>query len=240
MKETKTIKSSDILDKKILFEIENGSNITDFIVKYINEKTYKSFRTFSKRLKNTIKQLFEDGIIDDKDLKKIEDAIKTKTKYRKPEIIFGLNDYLKDFKELFEYSKNNKNNIGNWFFLMLPFLTSKGLKEIKSIKYSEIKIHRLTDSIIVSYEPIDSEELPVSLKISNYYKEWLSLFELYKKDYNEDELIFTIVPQTHHHLNVLLDSSLRKYVSDVTSPYKYFTIVKNALKYNKDSFITII
>lgn len=240
MKETKTIKSSDILDKKILFEIENGSNITDFIVKYINEKTYKSFRTFSKRLKNTIKQLFEDGIIDDKDLKKIEDAIKTKTKYRKPEIIFGLNDYLKDFKELFEYSKNNKNNIGNWFFLMLPFLTSKGLKEIKSIKYSEIKIHRLTDSIIVSYEPIDSEELPVSLKISNYYKEWLSLFELYKKDHNEDELIFTIVPQTHHHLNVLLDSSLRKYVSDVTSPYKYFTIVKNALKYNKDSFVTII
>lgn len=240
MKETKTIKSSDILDKKILFEIENGSNITDFIVKYINEKTYKSFRTFSKRLKNTIKQLFEDGIIDDKDLKKIEDAIKTKTKYRKPEIIFGLNDYLKDFKELFEYSKNNKNNIGNWFFLMLPFLTSKGLKEIKSIKYSEIKVHRLTDSIIVSYEPIDSEELPVSLKISNYYKEWLSLFELYKKDYNEDELIFTIVPQTHHHLNVLLDSSLRKYVSDVISPYKYFTIVKNALKYNKDSFVTII
>ena len=48
MKETKTINSSDIMDKKIFQELEKGNNVADFIVSYIKEKTYKSFRTFSK------------------------------------------------------------------------------------------------------------------------------------------------------------------------------------------------
>jgi hypothetical protein len=58
VKETKTINSSDIMDKKILQELEKGNNVADFIVSYINEKTYKSFRTFSKRLKDTVNKLY--------------------------------------------------------------------------------------------------------------------------------------------------------------------------------------
>ena len=64
--------------------------------------------------------------------------------------------------------------------------------------------------------------------------------DLLKEGRTDDEKIFDIIPPTHHHFNILLDNSLRKYVSDTTSPYKYFTIVKNYIKYSKDSFVTLL
>lgn len=240
MKQTKTIKSSEILDKKISHEIENGGNITEFIISYVNEKTYKSFRTFSKKLKEIVKILHEDGIIDEKDLKKIEDCISIKTKFRQPEIIFNLPLFLKDYSEMFEFSKRNKTNLTNWFFLVIPFLMSKGLKEIKEIKYNEIKFHKLPNCLVVEYMPNDGDKEPMCVKIKDYYKEYEDMFNILKEGKNEDDLIFDSIPTTHHHFNVLLDSTLKKYVNDTTSPYKYFTIVKNYIKYSKDSFVTIM
>lgn len=244
---SKTIKSSEILDKKIFHEIENGGNITEFIISYVNDKTYKSFRTFSKKLKEIVKLLFEDGIIDEKDLKKIEECISIKTKFRKPEIIFNLPSFLKEYTEMFEFSKKNKNNLTNWFFLLIPFLIAKGLKEIKNIKYKEIKFHKLPNCLILEYYPsaednLDSDlkEEPMCIKITSYYKEYEDMYNLLKEGRTDDEKIFDIIPPTHHHFNILLDNSLRKYVSDTTSPYKYFTIVKNYIKYSKDSFVTLL
>ncbi len=248
MKENKTVKSSDILDRKIVHEIANGGDITNFIIKYVNEKTYKSFRTFSKRLKEIITKLHDDGIIDEKDLKKIEECMAHKTKFRKPEIIFDLPAFLKEYSEMFEFSKKNKANLTNWFFLAIPFLMQKGLKEIKEIKYNEIKFHNLPNCLIVEYTPPtyandvpdEEKQQAMCLKINQYYKEWEELYNILKEGRAEDENIFEIIPDRHHHFNVLLDNALRKYINDTTSPYKYFTIVKNYIKYSKDSFVTVL
>ena len=187
-KTSKTIKSSEILDKKIFHEIESGGNITEFIISYVNDKTYKSFRTFSKKLKEIVKLLFEDGIIDEKDLKKIEECISIKTKFRKPEIIFNLPSFLEEYTEMFEFSKKNKNNLTNWFFLLIPFLIAKGLKEIKNIKYKEIKFHKLPNCLILEYSPSgednldnDLKEEPMCIKINSYYKEYEDMYNLLKE-----------------------------------------------------------
>ena len=239
MQETKTINSSDIMNKKILQELEKGTDIAEFIVSYINEKTYKSFRTFSKRLKETIKQLYNDKIINDDDLKKIEEAIFIKTKFREPEIIFKLAPFIKDMKEYFEFTKHNKKNLVNWFFLSTPFLLNYGLKEIKEMKYKEIKLHNFPNCLVIEYTSSDSN-MPTCMKMNVLYKEWEELYNYFKEDKNEDDFIFDYFPSTHHHLNVLLDSSLRKYVKDITSPFRYYTIVKNAIKYSKDSFVAVL
>lgn len=239
MKETKTINSSDIMDKKIFQELEKGNNVADFIVSYINEKTYKSFRTFSKRLKDTVNKLYEDKIIDEDDLKKIENSIFIKTKFREPEIIFKLNLFIKDIKEHFEFTKNNKTNLVNWFFLSTPFLLNYGLKEIKNIKYKEIKLHNFPTCLVIEYTP-EETNMPTCIKVNLLYKEWEELFNILREGKKDDDIVFDYFPATHHHLNVLLDSSLRKYVLDITSPFKYYTIVKNAIKYSKDSFATVL
>ncbi len=42
---------AEVFENKLLKIIKNQNNIYDFIVEYVNEKSYGTFRTFSKRLK---------------------------------------------------------------------------------------------------------------------------------------------------------------------------------------------
>lgn len=87
---------AEIFENKLLEIINNGNNIYDFIVEYINDKSYGTFRIFSKKLKELNLKLFNENDITEEEYKKINNVIKNKTKIRNPEIIFEMNGFYKN------------------------------------------------------------------------------------------------------------------------------------------------
>lgn len=236
MKKT-TVVSADILDKKIFTELGNGTNITEFICQYIDEKTYKSFRTFSKRLKGIVQKLYDDLIINEEDLKKINKSISKKVNEKEPELVLSLDDFLKDYILTFEITKTRTTYILNNLFLALPFLYCKNLKEILTIKYEEIEIHKYNNCIIIKYSPNLDEEQAINIKISNYYLEYIELYDFFKNN-RESEYIFVNFPKTHIQLNSILAKYLSKYMKDPGQIYRFYSAIKNSLKYSNSSFLS--
>ena len=69
---------AEVFENKLLKIIKNQNNIYDFIVEYVNEKSYGTFRTFSKRLKELNQKLFNENSISEEEYKKINNAIRNK------------------------------------------------------------------------------------------------------------------------------------------------------------------
>ena len=63
-------------ENNLLKLINNQNNIYDLISEYMNEKSYGTFRIFSKRLKELNKRLFNEKSISEEEYKKINNAIK--------------------------------------------------------------------------------------------------------------------------------------------------------------------
>ena len=84
-------------ENNLLKLINNQNNIYDLISEYMNEKSYGTFRIFSKRLKELNKRLFNEKSISEEEYKKINNAIKDKTKTRNPEVIFNIEAFYKKY-----------------------------------------------------------------------------------------------------------------------------------------------
>ena len=128
----------EVFETKLLKIIKNQSDIYNFIFEYINEKSYGTFRIFSKRLKELNDKLFDENSISEEEYEKINNAIREKVKTRNPEVIFDMDAFYKKYIEFFELNKNDDKNLLNILFLMLPFLFFYSFKEIKEIKISDI------------------------------------------------------------------------------------------------------
>ena len=124
----------EIFESKLLQIINNQNNIYEFINDYINDKSYGTFRIFTKRLKELNIKLFHDNSISEEEYKKIDFVIKNKSKIRNPEVIFNIDAFFKKYIEFFEVNKNDDKNLLNILFLMLPFLYINTFKEIQEIK----------------------------------------------------------------------------------------------------------
>lgn len=233
----KSIKSSDILEKKILNELNNGHTVGKFIVEYINDKSYASFRTFSKRLKQLVEKLHIEGHITKNELSLIEQAIKTKVTNKEPEIVFDFDKYLKDYIELFEVYKTQLEHPMNTLFLALPFILATSYKTIETLTFDEIEIINLNNSILIKLETTDKSFIK-NIKIDHYYNEWKELLNLYKNIENNNR-VFPYLAVSHTVFSQKLDYSLRKYVTKKTSDTKYYTLIKNCMMY-KSNFCTII
>ena len=83
----------EIFESKLLQIINNQNNIYEFINDYINDKSYGTFRIFSKRLKELNIKLFHDNSISEEEYKKIDFVIKNKSKIRNPEVIFNIDAF---------------------------------------------------------------------------------------------------------------------------------------------------
>ena len=93
---------AEILKNNLIKMINNQNNIYDLITDYMNEKSYGTFRIFSKRLKEWNKRLFNEKSISEEEYKKINNAIKDKTKTRNPEVIFNIEAFYKKYIILIE------------------------------------------------------------------------------------------------------------------------------------------
>ena len=112
---------AEIFENKLLEIIKNQNNIYDFIVEYVNEKSYGTFRIFSKKLKELNQKLFNENSISEEEYIKINNAISNKVKTRSPEVTFDMEAFFKKYIEFFEINKKDNKNLLNILFLMLPF-----------------------------------------------------------------------------------------------------------------------
>lgn len=238
--EKKTIKSSDIFHKKVLYELNNGHKVGKFIVEYINEKSYGSFRTFAKKLKEVVEQLYADGHITASERNLINLAIKQKVSNREPDIIFDFDNYLADYINLLEVYKEQYNHPLNTLFLALPFLLTMGLKEMKEIRICEIQTIDLNNGILIKYKSLAGDSFK-NIKIEKYFNEWVEIYELIKKNASttNELLLSPDIMVSHTVFNSKIETYLTKYAPKNSSGTKFYTLLKNCLKYASD-FCSIV
>ncbi len=228
----------EIFETKLLKIIKNQNNIYNFIFEYINEKSYGTFRIFSKRLKELNEKLFNENSISEEEYKKIDSAIKNKTKIRNPEIIFDMDAFYKKYIEFFELNKNDDKNLLNILFLMLPFLFFKSFKEIQEIKINDIEIHQFNRCLVIKHiNPLTKQHYTV--KIGKFYEEWLYLFN-YMKENTKEKYLFAFATSNYTQFNQRLDPYLSSFANKDISDTKYITLIKNALKYSKKSIFELL
>ena len=228
----------EIFESKLLQIINNQNNIYEFINDYINDKSYGTFRIFSKRLKELNIKLFHDNSISEEEYKKIDFVIKNKSKIRNPEVIFNIDAFFKKYIEFFEVNKNDDKNLLNILFLMLPFLYINTFKEIQEIKTEDVSIFDFEKCVIVKY--INSlKNQTKTVKIEKFYKEWLYLFYLIKTN-TKEEYLFANASSNYTIFNQKLEPYLSGFIKKEASNTKYITLVKNSLKYSKKSIFKIV
>jgi hypothetical protein len=229
---------AEIFENKLLKIIKNQNNIYDFIVEYLNEKSYGTFRIFSKRLKELNLKLFNENSISEEEYTKINNAIKNKIKIRNPEVIFDMDAFYKKYIEFFELNKNDEKNLLNILFLMLPFLFVKSFKELQEIKIKDIEIHEFNKCLVIKHtNPLTNQSHTV--KMAKFYKEWLYLFN-FIKDNKKEKYLFENATSNYTQFNQKLDPYLFGFANKNISDTKYITLIKNALKYSKKSIFEVL
>lgn len=229
---------AEIFESKLLKIINNQNNVYDFVVEYVNEKSYGTFRIFSKRLKELNQKLFNENSITEEEYQKINNAIKNKIKTRNPEVIFDMDAFYKKYIDFFEVNKNDDKNLLNILFLMLPFLYINTFKEIQEIKTEDVSIFEFEKCVIVKY--INSlKNQTKTVKIEKFYKEWLYLFYLIKTN-TKEEYLFANASSNYTIFNQKLEPYLSGFIKKEASNTKYITLVKNSLKYSKKSIFKIV
>ena len=229
---------AEIFETKLLKIINNQNNIYDFIVEYVNEKSYGTFRIFSKRLKELNQKPFNENSISEEEYKKINNAIKNKVKTRNPEVIFDMDAFFKKYIEYFEINKNDNKNLLNILFLMLPFLFVKTFKELQNIKIEDIEIHEFNKCIVIKHTN-SLTGINHTVKMEKFYKEWLYLFNFMKTN-TKEKYLFANASSNYTVFNQKLDFYLSNFTNKATSDTKYITLIKNSLKYSKKSIFEIL
>ena len=229
---------AEVFKNKLLKIIKNQNNIYDFIVEYVNEKSYGTFRTFSKRLKELNQKLFNENSISEEEYKKINNAIRNKSKIRNPEVVFEMDAFFKRYIEFFEINKNDNKNLLNILFLMLPFLFVKSFKELHEIRIEDIEIHEFNKCIVIKHTNFLTG-VNHTVKMEKFYKEWLYLFNFMKVN-RKEKYLFANATSNYTVFNQKLDSYLCNFTNKATSDTKYITLIKNSLKYSKKSVFEIL
>ena len=229
---------AEIFESKLLKIINNQNNVYDFVVEYVNEKSYGTFRIFSKRLKELNQKLFNENSITEEEYQKINNEIKNKIKTRNPEVIFDMDAFYKKYIEFFDINKNDDKNLSNILFLMLPFLFVKSFKELHEIKIKDIEIHEFNRCIVIKHTNFLTG-VNHTVKMEKFYKEWLYLFNFMKVNRRE-KYLFANATSNYTVFNQKLDSYLCNFTNKATSDTKYITLIKNSLKYSKKSVFEIL
>ncbi|WP_418181321.1 hypothetical protein ACNSOL_11515 (plasmid) [Aliarcobacter lanthieri] len=227
----KPVKIADLFHSKVVATLEEGEDVVNFIEKYIEEKTYKTFRTFSKRLKEVTQELLEYGLIDNDGALRIKEAIRKKREIQEPKLIFSIERFLDDYKLIFNSIKNNVKNPLNTLFLALPFIKTDILKNIVNIRISDIKIDEYEGYIRI-YNIANEKSLPIVLV--KCCKEYLELFNIYKSK-SETEFIFRDLGNNHTVFSNIYHKYLSKYSKVADIDHKYFSSIKKALNYSRTS-----
>ena len=225
-------------ENNLLKLINNQNNIYDLISEYMNEKSYGTFRIFSKRLKELNKRLFNEKSISEEEYKKINNAIKDKTKTRNPEVIFNIESFYKKYIQFFEINKNDDKNLLNILFLMLPFLFIKTFKEIQTLRIEDIEIHEFNKCMVIKHTNPLSNDMK-TVKMEKFYKEWFYLFDFMKTN-TKEEYLFANASSNYTIFNQKLEPYLSSFITKETTNTKYITLIKNALKYSKKSNFEIL
>ena len=189
---------AEIFESKLLKIINNQNNVYDFVVEYVNEKSYGTFRIFSKRLKELNQKLFNENSITEEEYQKINNAIKNKIKTRNPEVIFDMDAFYKKYIEFFDINKNDDKNLSNILFLMLPFLFVKSFKELHEIKIKDIEIHEFNRCIVIKHTNFLTG-VNHTVKMEKFYKEC----KLYS--------YFTILDSCPDQMNIILTHSIQHF-----------------------------
>jgi|GEM_PF-3364487 len=234
---------SEILEQKILIELNNGNDVCQYIINYIRPRTYGSFRTVSKRLKILVNKLYEENYITKEQYEKILEEFKAKQTAKKPTINFDLKKFLENFKELFIVIKDNNESINNLIFLALPFLYALTYKDIGLIKAKDIEVTEITNEKVVIKWTLKGKIYTILM--TQYIEEWKYIFNNVKKNIKSEFLFEKIKAekkQEYTKLSLELTKTLNSFIiDDSLSKLNYITEIKNAVKYqNKDSFISFI
>jgi hypothetical protein len=227
----------EIFESKLSKIIKEQNNIYDFVLEYVNDKSYGTFRIFSKRLKELNVKLFNENSISEEEFKKINIVIKNKIKTRNPEVVFDMEAFYKKYFEFFEINKDDNKNLLNILFLILPFLFVKRFKELQDIKVKEIEIYEFNKCIVIKHTNSITGENH-SVKVDKFYKEWLYLFNSIVK--SKEKFLFANASSNYTIFNQKLDPYLCNFTNKDASDTKYITLIKNALKYSKKSIFEIL
>lgn len=233
----KTVSSSAILEKKVLFTLNNGHDVCEFLIDYINTKSYGSFKTAVKRLKSLVEELEKEGSLSKHQVKKIHDAIINKEIAKETEVVFNLEDFLNDFKKTFNIRKDDTNDIINLLVLLMPFLLFKYYSDCLNIKFDDVALIEFEQCIILKYKDIEKNKT-TTIKISMITNEWKYVFENQKK-YSKSEYIFDTLPKVHTSANLQFAKHLNLFTSKNIPRSNYLTSIKNALKDANNPFVSL-
>lgn len=225
-------------EKKVLFNINNGFSGYDVIIHFIENKTYGSFRTISKNVKETTEKLLTKNLITKNEYDKIFEAIKNKTKTKTPTINFDLNK----FYEYYFFKENKNNELLDTLFICLPFLYTTNFKELSQIRISKIDTFKVTTGLVIRWY-INQNEMN-SIIMNKYDDLWLKKYEILKLSATDDFLFNKFFSsssiQAYTQLNLDFHVLLKDFITGNSSKLKYITEIKNALKYSSNSIFKAI
>lgn len=229
-----TIVSSEILKKKVNAEISKGNDVFEFLYNYVNEKSYGSFRTFSKVLKEIVEELKENGLLKDKQYEAMKNLIKEKQTIREPELVFSIHSFFEEYIKTFKIRKDDEEDILNLLVLIMPFLLCKTFVNCLTVKFEDVEFIDLDTSLVLRIR--DGKKV-TNIKIENHHKEYEYLFNNNKRN-SDSEFIFSKVSKYHTVFSIQLEKFLQKFVSKPITSNKYLTVIKNSLKYSKYHFVS--
>lgn len=232
------MKNKISFEDRVLFTINNGHSGYEFIIAYIEDKTYGSFRTVSKNIKQTTEELLNRKLITKDQYNRIFEAIGNKSKTKKPTINFNLEKFYGHYSTL----ERNNNELLDALFLSLPFLYITNFKELSEIKISKIDIFEVKTGIVLRW--YDNKNHINSLVIEKYDDLWLKKFKKLRESSTNDFLFNKFFSsntvQAYTQLNLDFHELLKDFVPENSSKLKYITEIKNALKYSTNSIFKAI
>ena len=107
-----------------------------------------------------------------------------------------------------------------------------GLKEMKEIKICEIQTIDLSNGILIKYKSSTGDNFK-NIKIEKYFNEWVEIFELIKQNAvsDNDLLLSSDIMISHTVFNQKVDAYLAKYAPKNSSGTKFYTLLRNCMKY---------
>lgn len=229
----KQMNSAELFEFRVANEVESGGDVVKFIEEYIEERTYKTFRTFAKRVSEVNNSLLEYGFIDKAGFKRIEASMKKKRTEQEPKLIFRLDGFLEDYMLLFHSIKHNIKNPLNVLFLAMPFFRDFTYAQIINIEKEDIVVEK-SDTLVRVYLKTDEKQVPIT--IMRYSNEWYELLEVFRKDSDNTKLLKDL-GATNSAFSSMYNSYLSSYSTSNSIEFRYFSAIRNSLKYSGVKFV---
>lgn len=231
--------------KNFYAHLEEGNSALSYFENIIETRTWGTFRTLSKSLKDLSEELKEDKIISDEELNTIFESIKERQKVKNPKATIKIDELIDFMVTIFKNcsSKNHREEVIESsrdlvaLFLAIPIMHYEDFKFFEEFTKDSIQRKvKIKDSFAISWK---NKERSRSVLIKKHSGLYLELLDAYTEGLSSSDAIFKdfLKPtggiKFYSQLNDTYSDLLMNFLEDdtnITSPIKIVTEIKKSLK----------